>query len=285
MAFNEEKNIGKLLESIQKQNLKNVLIVEVIVVSSGSTDKTDRIIKAFSKKKKKIRLIIEPKRKGKSAAVNVFLAKAKSNIIIVMSADVILKIDTVENLVTPFKNPRVGIVGSHPVPINNPSSFMGYAAVLLWNLHHQISLKKPKMGEVIAFRKVFKKIPIISAVDEANIEPLIRGQGYKPYYAPDAIVYNKGPETVGEFIARRRHIYAGHLAAKHEYSYEVSTLKGVSIFFLLLKNARFSFKFLFWTPLIILLEIYSRFLGYMDYKFKLKDHRIWEITPSTKKLT
>lgn len=36
-------------------------------------------------------------------------------------------------------------------------------------------------------------------MDEANIEPLIRGQGYKALYAPQAIVNNKGPETVKQF--------------------------------------------------------------------------------------
>ena len=140
------------------------------------------------------------------------------------------------------------------------------------------------MGEMIAFRKVFKKIPVLSAVDEANIEPLIRGQDYKAVYAPQAIVYNKGPENLREFIARRRHIYFGHIAAKHEYSYEVSTFSGLNIFGLILKHIEFNWRFFLWTPFVILLEVYSRFLGYLDYKFKLKSHTVWEVTPSTKEL-
>jgi len=140
------------------------------------------------------------------------------------------------------------------------------------------------MGEMIAFKKIFKKIPELSAVDEANIEPLIRGQGYKAVYVSDAVVHNKSPETIREFIARRRHIYAGHLATRYEYSYEVSTLSNIKMLVLVLKNIQFSTAYLFWTPCVIMLELYSRFLGYLDYVFKLKNHTVWERTPSTKKL-
>jgi hypothetical protein len=43
-------------------------------------------------------------------------------------------------------------------------------------------------------------------------------------------------------------------------------------------------RFFFWTPFVILLEMYGRFLGFLDYRFKLKNHTIWDVTPSTKEL-
>ena len=285
IAYNEGKNIQKLLQSLEQQILQTVIIKEIIVVSSGSTDKTNEIVRKFASKNKKIKLLVQKKRLGKSSAVNLFMAKSGSKIVILMAADIILAPQTIENLVKPLRNSRVGIVGCHPIPVNDPQSFMGYAAKTLWELHHQISLTKPKMGEVIAFRKIFTKIPVLSAVDEANIEPLIRGQGFKAIYAQGAIIRNKGPETIREFIAVRRRVYAGHLAAKHEYSYEVSTLSGFKIFPYIFKNFSLSWKFFIWTPLIICLEIYSRFLGFLDYKYKLKKHTVWEITPSTKQLS
>ncbi len=284
MAFNEEKNIANLLSSLQKQRLQSFSIKEVIVISSGSTDKTDLIIASHSKLDKRILPIIQKKRQGKAAAVNLFISKSTSKLIVLMSADILLKENALDSLLKPLKNPEIGIVGSHPIPLNDPHTFFGFAAHLLWKLHHEISKTNPKMGEMIAFRKIFKKIPVLSAVDEANIEPLIRGQDFRAAYAPQAIIYNKGPESLGEFIARRRHIYFGHLATKHEYSYEVSTFSGLNIFILILKNIEPSWRFFLWTPLVIVLESYSRFLGFMDYTFKLKNHTVWEVTPSTKKL-
>lgn len=284
IVFNEEHNIKRLLDSLLKQKLKRVYISEIIVVSSGSTDNTNLIVKGLIKKNPKIKLICQKKRMGKANAVNVFLSSAKKEIVILSSGDILPTPNTVEEIIKPFKDKNVGIVGSHPIPLNNPNTFFGFAAHLLWNLHHALSLKTPKMGEFIAFRKAFRQIPNISAVDEANIEALVRGQGFKAVYASTAIIYNKGAENLNDFLNRRRHIYAGHLATKHDYSYEVSTIKVFRIFILILSNFQFSWRFIFWTPLVIILEGIGRFLGFLDYKLKLRSHTVWEVTPTTKRL-
>lgn len=283
-AYNEEANIGRLLKTIKDQKLKQVKISEILVISSGSIDRTNEIVSGLRLKNKKIHLIKQSKRLGKASAVNIILAKAKEDIIVLMGADILLDRNTLEKLVAPLANSNVGIVGSRPIPLNDKASFFGFTSHLLWNLHHKISLETPKMGECIAFRKVFKQIPILSSVDEANIEPLVRGQGFKTVYMEKAIVYNMGAQNLKDFINRRRHIYAGHLTTMHEYSYKVSTINGTKILFELIKEFKFTWQFIFYTPLVILLEIYARFLGYLDYKFKKKSHTIWQVTKSTKNL-
>ena len=231
-----------------------------------------------------IKLICQKKRLGKASAVNLFLQESQEEILILSSADVLLTDKTLEYIIKPFKDPEVGIVGSHPVPLNDPKTYFGFSAHLLWKLHHAIALSTPKMGEFIAFRKLFKRIPAISGVDEANIEALIRGQGYKAVYEPNCIIYNKGAENLKDFITRRRYIFAGHLATKHEYRYEVSTISPSRILLILLKNIEFSWRFIIWTPAVALMEIYSRFLGFLDYKSKIEFQPIWEIAKSTKQL-
>ncbi|MCD6101917.1 MAG: glycosyltransferase, partial [Candidatus Cloacimonetes bacterium] len=86
-AYNEEKNIGQLLNAIENQDLNQVSIEEVIVVSSNSTDRTDDIVREFARKNSKIRLIVQPERKGKSSAINLFLNEAKGDIFVIESAD------------------------------------------------------------------------------------------------------------------------------------------------------------------------------------------------------
>lgn len=284
MAFNEEKNIGHFLDSLLLQEDFKKLISEIIIVSSGSTDKTNRIILQYAAEHRKIKFLRQNKRNGKASAVNLFIENAKKDILILVSADLILKKNTVKKLLAPLRKRNVGITGAHPVPLNDPKSIMGFISHLQWQLHHEISLKKPKMGEMIAFRKIFRQIPSSSSVDEANIEPLIRGQGYKAVYCENAIVYNKGPETIKEFLARRRHVYFGHIVTKYEYGYEVSTLNGFGAFIALLKSSHLSLRFITLVPAAILLEATARMLGFMDYKLKRKTHTVWEVTPSTKNL-
>lgn len=283
VCHNEAQNISALITSLISQTYWKK-ISKIIVISSGSTDNTDRIVESFSKKNSKIILIKEKKRSGKAHAVNSFLATTKDEILVLMSGDLLPKKKTFEFLINHFRSEKVGIVGGRPIPLNKRITFMGFAVHLLWSLHHYVSLSHPKMGEMIAFRRIFQKIPTLSAVDEVNIESLIRGQGYKAVYEPRAIVNNRGPETIGDFIKVRRRIYAGHLTAKHEYSYTVSTLNNIDVLVALLRHFNFSITSVCFLVGTIFLELISRVLGYIDYYLKLNNHSIWEIAKTTKKL-
>jgi hypothetical protein len=175
------------------------------------------------------------------------------------------------------------MTASRPEPVNNPNEFMGFAAHLLWDLHHQMNLHGFKAGEMVAFRRTFQRIPQHTAVDEASIEPLIRGQGYKVRYIPQAVVYNKGPETVEDFLRQRRRIYAGHLELRRDLGYSVSTMSGLTVLGLLLRNLPRQLKQFAWTWAVVGLEVYGRFLGRRDFK-REKDHSVWEIAATTKEL-
>jgi biofilm PGA synthesis N-glycosyltransferase PgaC len=44
-AYNEERNIGELLDTLRAQRVKRAKIVEVVVVASGCTDRTAEIVR------------------------------------------------------------------------------------------------------------------------------------------------------------------------------------------------------------------------------------------------
>lgn len=283
MAHNEEANIGRLLEAIVTQRTKQVTLSEIVVVASGCTDNTETIVREWGKRDSRIRLIVQEKRAGKAAAINEYLPQAREKVLVLCSADLIPEPDTLEQLVLPLADSEVGMTTSHPVPVNNRRCFMGFAAHLLWELHHHINLSNFKSGEMLAFRKIFERIPYHTAVDEASMEPVIRGQGYRVQYVPTAIVYNKGPETLADFLRQRRRIYAGHLAVRDTLGYTVSTMSARKIFGILVRNLNWRPRYFFWTWGIVVLEAYGRFLGLRDYK-RRRDHRVWEIATSTKQL-
>lgn len=283
MAYNEEANIGRLLEAVVTQRTKHVMVTEIVVVASGCTDNTEAIVRECAKRDPRIRLIVQEKRTGKAAAVNLYLPQAKEKIIVLCSADVIPEADAVEQLVLPFHDLEMGMTSSRPVPVNDRRQFMGFAAHMLWDLHHKVNLASFKAGEMIAFRKIFERIPYHTAVDEASIEPVIRGQGYQVQYVPSAVVHNKGPETVADFLRQRRRIYSGHLAVRDTLGYTVSTMSPGKIFVILLRHLDWHPRNFLWTWSIVALEAYGRLLGVSDYKNR-RDHRVWEIAATTKQL-
>jgi len=283
MAYNEEANIGRLLEAVTTQKFKEVALTEIVVVASGCTDNTEAIVLEWANRDSRIRLISQEKRAGKASAINDYLPKAQEKILVLCSADLLPEPEAIERLVAPFADPEVGMTSSRPVPVNDASQFMGYAAHMLWDLHHAINMKSFKAGEMIAIRKIFERIPYHTAVDEASMEPVIRGQGYQAQYVGTAIVYNKGPETLADFLRQRRRIYAGHLAVRDTLGYNVSTMSGRKILMTLVQNLDWRPKQFAWTWSIVGLEVYGRLLGLRDYK-KRRDHAVWEMATTTKQL-
>ncbi len=282
-AHNEEANIGKLLQRVLQQQLENVQLCEIIVVISGCTDNTEGEVRAIMPQDSRISLLIQEKREGKASAINLFMRHAGEKVLVLCSADLLPEYDAIERLVAPLADPEVGMTSCRPVPVNDPTTFMGFGVHLLWELHHQINLHGFKAGEMTAFRKVFERIPYHTAVDEASVEPVVRGQGYAVRYVPESVVYNKGAETVADFLRQRRRIYAGHLDVKEMLGYSVATMSGSKVLGLLLRNLDWRPKQFVWTWAFVALEAYGRFLGWRDFKTK-KNHTVWEIASSTKEL-
>jgi len=283
MAYNEESNIGQLLQAVTSHQSESVFISEVVVVASGCTDNTQSIVEEWEKFDSRVRLIVQKKREGKASAINHFLAEARERIVVLCSADLLPAPGSIEHLVAPFADPEVGMTTGKPVPVNDPSSFTGFAAHLLWELHHQVNLTSFKAGEMIAIRKIFERIPYSTAVDEASMEPVIRGQGYEARYVPAAIVHNKGPETLNDFLSQRRRIYAGHKAVRDTLGYTVSTMSGWKVLKVVVRNLDWRPRPFCWTWAVAGLEVYARVLGARDYKNR-RDHHVWEIAKTTKEL-
>jgi glycosyltransferase involved in cell wall biosynthesis len=283
MAYNEEANIGRLLTALLAQKTRVAAIDEIVVVASGCTDRTEAIVEEFAARDGRVRLLVQAHKEGKASAVNLLMRSTDCEVIVLESADTLPLPETIEELLLPLQGPDVGMVGGHPVPTNSKDTFMGYAAHLVWELHHRIALGQPKMGELIAFRNIFYQIPYDTAVDEASIEPLIVGQGLRLCYAPKAIVYNKGPELAGEFVKRRRANYAGHLYVKDTLGYQVSTMSPFRSAWALLRSARLDWRYFFWAPGVVALEAYVRLLATYDYVFWKRKPYNWSMATSTKR--
>jgi biofilm PGA synthesis N-glycosyltransferase PgaC len=283
-AHNEEANIGHLLETIRNQRLHQIEISEIIVVASGCTDRTEDIVREHAAQDQRIRLFVQEKREGKTSAINVFLANAKEKICVLESGDTLPHEDAIENMVRMFEDPAVGMTGAHKVPVNTPEHITGYLSHLRLKMEHQLCLEIPRLGELIAFRKVFDHIPPDVAMDEAFVEALVVRRGLQVRYAPDAVVFNMGPETLGDFIKQRRRNYAGHLYLKEKYGYRVSSLESGRVLRLALGEIWGALRLIWILFALATIEAISRTLGWWDYRVCKQKHVIWDIAWTTKEV-
>ncbi len=269
----DRDNLPKLIRSISAQKLKSVRIAEIIIVAPEGDQPA---IRKAIRNRKNMLLLDEGKRKGKYAAVNIFLRKAKSGILALCSGDVILEEHALEKLCAPLKDKTIGVVASRPKPLpEKKPTLLGSSVEMLWELRHALSDSKPKYGELLAFRNLHITIPK-TAVDEEMIVSAILSEGYSGAYAPDAIVYNNGPKNAKDFIRQRRRIYCGHLALKKGEGYEVPTL---NTFKIVAKGIVLGAKERKILPALAygaLLEGISRLLGTVDF-LRNVDHSRWKI--------
>lgn len=283
-AHNEEANIAQILEAMLNQRLHTVEVTEIIVVASGCTDRTEDIVRELMAEYPHIQLCLQKRREGKTSAVNVFLKHAKEDVCVLESGDTIPHEDAIENMGRMFTDPAVGMTGAHKVPVNTPEHIVGFLSHLRLKMEHQLCLDIPRLGELIAFRKVFDQIPPDVAMDEAFVEALVIKRGLQVRYAPDAVVFNMGPETVRDFIKQRRRNHAGHLHLKAKYGYEVASMGGTRLVKLALDEIFGALRLIWILFVLAILEGYSRMLGWWDYRVHKRTHVVWDIAWTTKQV-
>ncbi len=282
MAYNEAGNIARAIESVLAQILTHATINEVIVVASGCTDETVTIVSELAQADSRIRLIVQEHREGKASAINLFLAAARSEILVMASADVIIKAGSLDALILPLQDPKVGMVGAHPIPVNDQSTFLGYAVHMLWRLHDRIARESPKLGEVVAFRGIVPSIPRDTPVDEISIQAIISQLEYRLVYEPRAIVYNRGPTTISDYLRQRRRINSGHLRIRQQQRYAAPTMSVTRIARALLAEQPFAtFRTTCWTIGTVVLEALARCLGVYDH-LRRRPHYLWQMAMTTK---
>jgi GT2 family glycosyltransferase len=284
MAHNEGRNVGRLLDRLRSVNIPGS-IIRIIIVASGCSDDTVAVVERAARGDPRVSVVVDPERRGKAVAINQFIAAAGDAELLVMeSADTLPEPVTIAALVARFADPRVGMVGAHPMPEDDESTFIGFANQLLWRLHHAVASRSPKQGELVAWRNVIESLPPDSAMDEAYLEQLVLQRGYVLAYAAEAIVRNRGAATVGAFVLQRRRNHAGHRALAADKGYRPATRDHSLVLRLALGELGRSPGRAHWFALTAALEAWASLLGWWDHVVAHRSHAIWTMIDGTKGL-
>lgn len=285
-AYNEERNIEHLLDALKSCSGGNNGY-RTIVLSSGSTDKTDVIVKGRMVVDRGLSLVTEKERSGKTSALNLLLQRAgKSDVMVYLGADNIPEEGAVEKLCEAFKDPKVGLVGAHPMPVDSIKSFWGWAAQSLWGVHHLMSLKNPKIsGELCAIRPgIICEVPTGIVNDDMYMQIEVEAKGYRVVYLPDVHVFLKAPSSLRDFVTQRKRILIGHIQLQSALKKRIPSMNIVANMKLFLKampNINLPKKML-WSTGFLILYAYAQLLAEIDFLRK-RIPVVWNIAESTKK--
>ncbi|OPY34522.1 MAG: Glycosyltransferase AglE [Methanomassiliicoccales archaeon PtaU1.Bin124] len=283
-AYNEAGNIARCLESVVSQKMEDYPLIEIVVVSSGSTDATDDVVTQFSQRDQRVRLVRQEKREGKNSAVNEFMRQAKGDLLVLVNADNIVEAGSLGNLVRPFHDEKVGVAGGHPLPVNDKSTVAGFAVHMLWDMHHRLSLIYPKVGEMMAFRNLHIQIPTGMQSDEDLIRMDLEKKGYRSVYVGEATVKNKGPSTIRDYIKQRTRVNIGERYMKKWFDVDIPTWDPRFLFQALQSFIKENWRYLDKMFLAICLEAYARVYASLHVRMDKGDRPVWSIVETTKKL-
>jgi cellulose synthase/poly-beta-1,6-N-acetylglucosamine synthase-like glycosyltransferase len=284
-AYNEQDNIENAVRSVYSQGTDGFEIAETIVVSSGSTDDTDDIVKKLMKEFPSLMLLRQEERKGKNHAINEFLRTKKGNISVLLNADNTLRDElSLHHLVSPFGDEKVGMTGGRPIPTNDPRTLMGFVSHFIWTMHHHAAMMEPKIGELVAFRDIDTELPTEAQSDEDIIRMDLEKRGYKSVYAPDAVVLNRGPKTIEDYMKQKVRVNIGeeHMMRRSGYSNPMNSKK--LLLQAMFRSVRDVGIHPFKTAFYILLAMKAKSAARAHVAACKDDMNIWERVDSTKDL-
>ena len=236
-AHNEARRISTLLDSLLTEELPSEFVIaEIIVVASGCTDGTDRIVEERAKSDPRLLLIRETERRGKSSALNEILSRHQGDILVLVNGDARLLPGSLRSLVQEFKgDDRIQLACGFPTPDASPSPIVDMIEAVWWRLHNRTlqALSDRGLGnhccdELMAMRRGFAdSIPRNLVNDGAYFGVLGAIQGITVRFCRDAIVIVESPSNLNGLLQQRRRIVRGHRQVAQLLGAHPFTLEGL----------------------------------------------------------
>lgn len=217
-AHDEAATIGTKLRTVLDADYPPGLL-EVIVVSDGSTDDTPAAALAATMTPADDRLrVIELPRVGKAAALNAGVATATGEVVVFTDANSLFAPDALRQLVRPFADPEVGgVAGDQRYDQLDPAVAVGRRGVVggergYWNLDRLLKQAESASGNVIgatgalyAVRRALV-LPVVDGVtDDFVTSTGVILQGHRLVFAPEAVVFEPAaPDGPAEYRRKVR---------------------------------------------------------------------------------
>ena len=215
-AYNEDQNIEeKILNSLELDYPKDK--IEIVIVSDGSTDKTDEISKKYSKFG--IKLFRVDGRVGKTEARNRAVKFFKNEIVVFSDATTIYRKDAILKLVRNFSDDSIGMVSGNLNYLNSGKGNMGIGTLVYWKYEQNIKMAQSHfftltgaVGCMNAFRRnLYQHLPP-NIIEDFTQPLMIISQNRRVVHEPEAICFERTTQNPSqEFKMRVRVIRGGML--------------------------------------------------------------------------
>jgi len=217
-VYNEGLVIEEKIRSVFSGNYPNKKI-ELLIGSDGSTDNTNNIIEKLCLEYPGMRLFSLKQRMGKGNVLNMLRNHANNELFVYTDAKVILKSDTIFELIKHFKENTIGLVGGKLLnAVYKPSGISIQENAFMsreFLMKHQEGLIWGSMvgayGALYAIRRsLVSEIPVSFIADDFYITMKVFEGKEKVIMNPQAIGYLNVPNEIKEEFRRKVRIAKGN---------------------------------------------------------------------------
>jgi cellulose synthase/poly-beta-1,6-N-acetylglucosamine synthase-like glycosyltransferase len=214
-AYNEEKIIGRCIQSIDHACAKYPGRAEIIVVNDGSRDNTlKKVTGALANLRHSSGQLFNIPNSGKGHALNYGLAKTTGEIIFRIDADSIIDENAIGPVMNHFKDPQVGSVSGMIFALERKTVWQS-AINLLVIMFMYVMRRGQELIDSILIQSgaysVFRKDALLKSGkwaddqfgEDGEITNRMARFGYKLEFEPESFIYTDWPETLSGLIAQR----------------------------------------------------------------------------------
>lgn len=287
-AYNEEANIGYLLQDVLKQKTEGFVLEKIIVVSDGSTDNTASFVRVVSDNR--IILVDDGERKGQASRQNEIIALTDSEILVLLNADIALRDEEyILRLVTPVLQERADFSASNTRAVE-PKNFLEKILDVSeqWKRHMIEHWRKGNnlytcKGAARAFSKTFySKIVFPKRIGEDAYSYFFGiKNGFRYQYVSEAVAWMKLPDIFGDHVKQSHRFRQSQIVSSHEFGekfireqYHIPNLQ-------VLKS---SLLFLWRHPVLFTGYLCIYFVTVYQSYFSRPISDLWNISTTSKKL-
>lgn len=218
-ARDEEANITARLENLLAQEYPLALL-EIIVVSDGSTDRTAELARLFTTRGVKVIECSAPV--GKAAALNIGVASASHGIIVFGDARQRFSPNAIAELVSAFHDDRVGAVSGELILLRGEDASDVHQGVgLYWKYEKLIRRSESAVASVVGAtgsiyavrRNLFIPLAPHTLLDDFLIPMRIVLAGYRVIFIRAARAFDLTSSTASREFSRKVRTLAGNYQA------------------------------------------------------------------------
>jgi cellulose synthase/poly-beta-1,6-N-acetylglucosamine synthase-like glycosyltransferase len=210
-VYNGEKFLSRKLKTILGLNYPRELM-DILVVSDGSTDRTDEIAQAFAGEGVQFMRVPHA---GKAAALNAGVPRVSGEILVLCDVRQTLDPDCLRNVVACFGDPNVGSVSPKTIIVEGDSHEEATTSAY-WRYEDWIRQRHTRIDSTFGYsgafaamrRSLWVPLPPGTLLDDVYVPLKAFFQGYRILYEPMATMYDF-PTVLHSEFRRKVRLQAG----------------------------------------------------------------------------